>query len=205
MPNVFGPLLSLSASGAFGKTVFYYDTKYGARVRKVKGQFPSYGEAWEVNKEWFKKASDRFKTLTAIQKNAWKCEYHDVCDVYRDIFMGQQIEQWNLSPLNDLTWPNVYCPPYTFPEGYVYFSSQYGRYVAGYETKAVDLIPFKIAGFRWYNSDSKDSPTEADFVIETVKANFYIQWPPEPKPYFFSKAYYFNGSLTDFDYVGEKP
>ena len=50
MPNVFGPLLSLSASGAFGKTVFYYDTKYGARVRKVKGQFPSYGEAWEVNR-----------------------------------------------------------------------------------------------------------------------------------------------------------
>jgi hypothetical protein len=106
MVNVIAPLFSLSASGLIGKTIFYYDTKYGARVRKVKGSFTPPGSVWEVNKEWFKLASDRFKhDLTAENKWAWKLFSSSLCDTYRDVFMGVQIEYWNLSPLNDITWP----------------------------------------------------------------------------------------------------
>jgi hypothetical protein len=205
MPNVFGPLLSLSATGTFGKTVFYYDTKYGARVRKVKGQFPSYGEAWEVNKEWFKKASARAKTLTAIQKNAWKYEYLDICDVWRDIYMGQQIALWNLSPTNDLSWPNIDCPIYTFPSGYIYLNAGYGVYSFGFSTKEIYVVKSKIAGFRWYNSDSINNPTEDDFIGESVHAHYSLDWPGDYKQYFHAKAYYFNGNLTGFQYVGELP
>ena len=33
MVRLIGPAMSLSASGDFGKTIFYYDTKAGARLR----------------------------------------------------------------------------------------------------------------------------------------------------------------------------
>ena len=106
MVNVIAPLFSLSASGLVGKALFYYDTKYGARVRSPKRSFVPPGTIWEVNKEWFKKASDRFKTvLTKEQKWAWMLFSEWYCDTYRDVFMGVQIQYWNLSPLNDVTWP----------------------------------------------------------------------------------------------------
>ena len=108
MVQVIAPLFSLSASGLFGKTILYYDTKYGARARKIKGTFESPGNVWEVNKTWFKKASDRWKfDLPKDSKWAWNFYSEIVCDVGRDIFMGHQIEYWNMSPSNDLIWPVV--------------------------------------------------------------------------------------------------
>ena len=108
MVVVIGPCLSLSASGLYGKALLFYDTKFGARIRKPKSQFVPPGQSWEVNKTWFKQASNRWKlNLTQEQKWAWQVAYPGICDTARDIFMGQQIEQWNLSPLNNLTWPQV--------------------------------------------------------------------------------------------------
>ena len=108
MAQVIAPLFSLSASGLMGKALFFYDTKYGARVRSPKKSFVPPGNIWEVNIAWFQKASDRFKNiLTQEQKWAWKLAYVSDCDTYRDIFMGVQIQYWNLSPLNDVTWPYV--------------------------------------------------------------------------------------------------
>jgi len=108
MPVVTGPLFSLKASGLLGKTIFFYDTKHGARVRRVRKRFTPPGTVWEVNKVWFKMASDRWKyDLAEDMKWAWTSAYPDVCDVGRDLFMGRQIEMWNLSPLNMVTWPPV--------------------------------------------------------------------------------------------------
>ena len=107
MTVLVGPCFSLAASGLVGKALLYYDTKYGARVRKPRSRFTPPGTAWEINKVWFKKASDRAKTLTREQKWAFRVAYPEICDSWRDIFMGKQIEFWNLSPLNDLTWPHV--------------------------------------------------------------------------------------------------
>jgi len=105
MTVLIGPCFSLSASGSVGKALLYYDTKFGARVRIVKRRFESPGVAWEINKSWFKMASDRAKGLDRWQKKAWSIAYSAICDSWRDIFMGKQIELWNLSPLNNITWP----------------------------------------------------------------------------------------------------
>jgi hypothetical protein len=111
MAQVIAPLFSLSASGLMGKALFFYDTKYGARVRSPKKTFVPPGNIWEVNKAWFQMASDRFKNdLTQEQKWAWKLAYVSDCDTYRDIFMGVQIQYWNLSPENMITWPLVGVP-----------------------------------------------------------------------------------------------
>ena len=107
MPVLLGPLFSLSASGLMGKALLFYDTKYGARVRKPKSKFVPPNSIWEVNIEWFKKASIRSRTLTFCQKEAWKRYSSSLCDTWRDIFMGAQIEAWNLHPTNDISWPNI--------------------------------------------------------------------------------------------------
>ena len=205
MPVLLGPLFSMSASGLFSKALLFYDTKYGARVRLPKKRFVPPNNVWEVNKEWFKKASDRVKTLTAIQKQAWKYEYLDICDVWRDIFMGQQIELWNLSPLNDLSWPNIDCPVYTFSPGFVYYYDQSDSYSVGFRTKDYLVIEAKIAGFRWYNTDDFGNPVEEDFKKETVVAHTSFSADDNPKQYFYAKAYYFNGNLTGFQYIGQLP
>lgn len=107
MVNVIAPCFSLSATGLLGKALFYYDTKYGARVRTPKRTFVPPGSVWEVNQLWFRAASDRSKTLNREQRLAWEKAYPGACDSWRDIFMGKQIELWNLSPANNLTWPPV--------------------------------------------------------------------------------------------------
>ena len=107
MVNVVGPLMSLAATGNMKDALFYYDTKFGARIRVPKRQFSPPGQAWIVNQEWFKLANQHSKGLSGEQRLAWKIAYPGKCDTWRDIFMGKQIEFWNLSPQNDLTWPPV--------------------------------------------------------------------------------------------------
>ncbi len=110
MVTVIAPCFSLSASGLLGKALFYYDTKFGARVRIPKRTFVPPGSIWEVNKEFFKLANTRSKSLTKEQRLAWQKAYPGECDAWRDIFMGRQIEAWTLSPTNNLTWPLIHPP-----------------------------------------------------------------------------------------------
>ena len=164
MANVMAPLFSMSAHGLFGKTIFFYDTKYGARARRSQGKFTPPGSVWEVNKTWFKMASDRFKTFDSIEKRAWRQAYQTICDTYRDLYMGQQIESWNLSPLNDLTWPSVGIPNLQQPlvlAGRNYKSSGdfSWRYLSWWPVKCYDHSgpTEKIYAYRGYKNELADS------------------------------------------------
>jgi len=202
MPNVFGPLLSLSASGAFGKTVFYYDTKYGARVRKVKGQFPSYGEAWEVNKEWFKKASDRWKkVLLADAKLAWNLYYSDVCDIGRDIFMGRQIEFWNLHPTNDITYPLVSVQDI----GVITFGYKQEDWNLKVWWDDFDILKVEkntCAALYARKFDDPSEPGEDDIIYRGASRYQKIGIYPDHDNYIWGGARYFNGEKKMF-YIGK--
>lgn len=105
-----GPVLSLSATGQFGKTIFYYESPHGAVARIKKRTFTPPAGSWFVNNVYFKAASDRAKAFSKAQQKAWNLAFPTICDTWRDIYMGKQIEAWNLSPVNDLTWPPVSLP-----------------------------------------------------------------------------------------------
>ncbi len=107
MVKLVGPLFSLSATGALGDYLFYYESPYGPVVRSKKRYYKNAAQYWTVNQEWFKAANIASKNLNLEQKWAWNAAYPQMCDSWRDIFVGHQIEAWNLSPENNLTWPNV--------------------------------------------------------------------------------------------------
>jgi len=173
MTVLIGPCFSLSASGSVGKALLYYDTKFGARVRIVKRRFESPGVAWEINKSWFKMASDRAKGLDRWQKKAWGIAYSAICDSWRDIFMGKQIELWNLSPLNNITWPPVVAQgigTINFSEGVdkglevKYYLAEYSP--GGTKLSNVEMLRRKekwAVGWVWFKVlNNAGSPTEAD-------------------------------------------
>jgi len=172
MANVIGPLLSLSASGLFSKALFYYDTKYGARVRKPKSIFTPPSQIWEVNIGWFKQASARFKTFTSEIKNAWKLVYTEACDTYRDIFMGQQIAAWNLHPTNDITWPQVTVVDigdFTFAHGTEYVSK-----VSWWFDESNDALIRKwTCGSLWWNLLDNPNPPNAGDEYEYRTSDYY--------------------------------
>lgn len=167
MVSVIAPLFSISATGLIGKTILYYNTKYGARVRKIKRGDVVYGNTWEVNKEWFKLASTRAKLLTEWMKKAWLTSYADKCDTWRDLFMGKQIEMWNLSPLNDILWP----PVSVGDVGAVSFIDvrEYDSVVfAVVVVEDFDVKDLYCVSYVWFNVlDSLNPPVEANLVIET--------------------------------------
>ena len=114
MVRLVGPLFSLSASGTFAGTVKYWYGPYGPVCGSPKRAVGATTPLWEINKEWFKAASDRWKTFNAVVKKAWHLYAHGKGDCGRDLFMGKQIEMWNLSPVNDVTFPTA--PYYSIPD-----------------------------------------------------------------------------------------
>jgi len=194
MSVVVGPLFSMSASGLFKKALLFYDTKYGARVRAPKKTFVPPGNIWEVNIEWFKKASVRSKTLDFWQKRAWSLAYLSVCDVWRDIFMGKQIEAWNLSPLNDLTWPLVDIKdvgPITFAHG-MEFEGEVRWWV---ETINGILREKYSVGYLWWKVlDDDREPVEDDLVKATLKSSYEFEFTAGHDNYLWGGVRYINGS-----------
>lgn len=177
MVVVLGPCFSLSASGLMGKALLYYDTKYGARVRIPKRTFVPPAPIWEINIVWFKAASDRAKTLTTEQKWAWQKAYPGKCDAWRDIFMGKQIEWWNLSPQNDLTWPPLVAGnpgPITANEGTIFVGS------VNTWLEAEDQVSFKkwCASWVWCRVlDNAGKPVDADVVKFRKVGRWYGKEP----------------------------
>jgi hypothetical protein len=89
-----------------GKALLYYDSKGRSIIRSPRKTFVPPGNAWEVNKEWFTLANDRWKNdLTTEQRWAWEFYSLSHCDIGRDLFVGKQIQMWNMSPQNMVTWP----------------------------------------------------------------------------------------------------
>ncbi len=167
MTKLVGPCFSLAAVGTLGKVLFYYDSKYGAVVRIPPRQQRNVGQAFEVNKEWFKAASARSKTLNRWQRRAWEVAYPLACDSWRDIFMGHQIEAWNKSHLNDLTWPQI------SPQdvGSIFWEERiYGALSVQWKVKEWNdnLIRTWTVGSLWWNRlDNAGVPRESDLVKET--------------------------------------
>lgn len=194
MTVLVGPLFSLSASGLFGKCLLYYSSGGWPRVRKVSSRFKSPGNVWEVNKEWFKKASERAKTLTEWQKKAWPIAYPSACDSWRDLFMGKQIEMWNASPLNDISWP---------PCGVGKESALYPELIKE-ETTYIDVrlllgafttFDRYCVSFVWFNVlDSMDNPTEDDLVVETELQQHLINLEAGHTNYIYGGVRYVNGT-----------
>jgi len=180
MTVVVGPCFSMSASGLLGKVLLYYDTKYGARIRSPKKTFVPPSQAWEVNKVWFTQASTRWSTLSIFARRAWNHYSLEICDIGRDLFMGRQIEMWNLSPLNDVIWPPLGNPEIPaapsdlmFKDGWwpanIYDEDTNKRKVLLWEGYK-DYWQLSIVGVRWYQKlDDPSNPTAADLKAE----NYY--------------------------------
>ena len=164
MVVVLGPCFSTSASGLLGKALLYYDTKYGARIRTPKRTFTPPSQSWIVNQEWFKKANARSRIITGWQKFAWLLAYPGICDTWRDIFMGKQIEMWNISPLNDVTWP----PLTPGDSGWVKaIPGQQYENIISIRIETEDVIKRKRWAFAWVFFlvlDNARQPREADMI-----------------------------------------
>jgi len=212
MSVLVGPLFSLSASGLLGKALFYYDTKYGARVRVPKKSFVPPGAIWEVNKEWFKAASDRWKkVLTNPMKWAWKLAYSGKCDTARDIFMGQQIELWNLSPLNNLTWPTKGVAP--VGEFYIDYDEYVGEINCWFRSPESMNTPtptreswVKIKQYCsssvWANKlDNSNPPSEEEITKEKQGWQYKFALETGHVNYLWGGLRYYNGNI-EWRFIG---
>ena len=194
MVSVIAPAFSLSASGLLGKALFYYDTKYGARVRTPKRTFKPPGNVWEVNKAFFILASERAKSLTSWQKKAWERAYPGICDSWRDIFMGKQIEFWNLSPLNNLTWPPISpqdVGPITFNHGLEYVGSIY------WTVDTVDDRKMRKWGVNWLwwrVLNNARQPVESDLVSQSSYPGYEFSFVAGSTNYLWAGMRYLNGT-----------
>lgn len=194
MVKVIAPLFSLSASGVIGKCLLYYGVGGYPRVRRVRSRFTSPGNIWEVNKEWFKKASARAKTLTEWQKKAWPIAYPSKCDTWRDIFMGKQIEMWNASPLNDISWPP--CGVGKVGDIYVDLDEEYDLVVfVSVALESYTVFDRYCVGWVWFNVlDSPNAPTEDDLSVETGIQNPSVNLEAGHTNYIWGGVRYVNGS-----------
>jgi hypothetical protein len=204
MVKVLGPVMSLSASGDLGGSINFFYGKSGPVVRKKLKYKPPYSNVWEVNKVYFAAASERWKSFSAIQKNAWAIYLRPICDTTRDRFMGEQIQAWNASPLNDLSWPQVGLPVIIWPEPEIYYSPDTSYYSISTMFKEITYEEFLICGMNWYNSASKVVCQESDFLKSTVLPYTKFYSTEIPKHYIWVKAWRVNGSLSEFHYLGEK-
>jgi len=198
MVKLVGPVMSLSASGDFGKTINFFYSKYGPVARKKLKYKPPYGNVWNVNKAFFTAASDRWMSLSDIQKNAWKIYFIEICDTARDLFMGAQIEAWNLSPLNDLTWPSVSLKDIVWPEYEVWHSLTKQEWYPQSGFKSVTYEEFQICSMRWYNTDSWISCDESSFLKETIMPYTKFTEAEITKTYFWIRPRRLDGSLGPF-------
>lgn len=178
MVSVIAPCFSLSASGTVGKALLYYDTKYGARIRTPKRRFTPPGTIWEVNKVWFEKANTRSKSLTREQRLAWQSAYPGMCDSWRDIFMGKQIEAWNLSPSNNLTWPQIVAQPVgdiEWSDGWWDYDNKYRFWMNEWDNKK--FRAWTVGSLWWNILDNPRAPTADDpYFFRTYPAySFEVQ------------------------------
>lgn len=110
MAKLVGPLMSLSASGKFADTFRFWYGPYGPVCGSLKRYKHATTPAWEVNTVLFKNASNRWNTFNKVVRKAWFLFAYGKGDCGRDLFMGKQIEMWNLSLLNDITYPTAPYP-----------------------------------------------------------------------------------------------
>jgi len=208
MVVVVGPCLSLSASGLIGKALLFYDSKLGARIRSPKKSFVPPGQAWEVNKTWFKLASDRWKSLNEFQKRAWNHYSVGLYDVGRDYFMGRQIEMWNLSPLNNVSWPPVSSPELPTPPQLTFTQTGWwpvNIYNITTQSPKIELWEnYKdewqksIVGVRWYRVyDSDSPPLSGNLWAEVYSTNYtFFNWAGHWSNYWYEFIRW-DGTYTD--------
>jgi hypothetical protein len=156
MVMLVGPAFSLTASGQFGKSVLFYESPHGAVLRMKKRYFTPPSQSWYVNNEYFKSASDRARAFNSAQKKAWNQAYPTICDTWRDIYMGKQIEAWNLSVTNDLSWPAVLIPA-PFPS--VQISESFSLPTRKIELEGDFWEFLKRWGVEYYWAKKVDDPT----------------------------------------------
>lgn len=191
---VVGPCFSLSASGLLGKALLYYEHPWGARVRAPKKTFVPPAPIWEVNQVWFKAASDRSKTLNTWQKRAWEQAYPGICDNWRDIFMGKQIEYWNMSPLNDLTWPPVSpqdIGDLTFRSGTEFVGSIYWTLV---DYDVVLMTKWVVSTLWWRILNNPRVPVESDLVAQKARFGNEFSFVAGNTNYLWGGVRYVNGT-----------
>lgn len=215
MVKLVGPCMSLSATGELGKALFYYESPYGPVVRLKKRYMGNAAQVWYLNQTWFKAASDRAKQLTQEQKWAWQTAYPLICDTWRDIFMGRQIEAWNMSPENDLTWPQItpsVVTPLFFDHGVDFYKAGFHRmYFSTYllEQAGFSVIEFKEA-FRkncsnfiyWVSVNAGFTPNgENSFGVSRSSG---VSFAPASglTYYMWGGIRYINGTYS-FVYIGE--
>lgn len=203
MVKLVGPMMSLEASGNFAKTVNFFYGPAGAVVRLKKRIFTPPGQVWYVNQAAFKAASDRWKTFSKIQQNAWNMSFFTICDTGRDLFMGKQIENWNLSPENDLSWPEKYVPDFPWPEGRSYTNDDTGTVDFYLIMSGEKPSEWKVPGFKWCSSESKTGLVNPFFLGETVKPRIVIKQISMPATYCWAAAWRSNGLIDLYKYVAQ--
>jgi hypothetical protein len=180
----------------------YYDTKYGARARTVRSDFNPGGTVWEVNKVWFKLASDRAKTLTQEQKWAWQKAYLSVCDVWRDLFMGKQIEAWNNSPQNNLTWPQVGVKKLD-SMSFKINNSEHPKVYVNWDVIDLEIVRWNVSNYMyWSSEDPGFEPTGENVPRVSQHGGVSFTVVPGQTTYFWGGVRYMNGDCA-FVFVGE--
>lgn len=186
MVKVVGPAFSLAATGSIGSAIFYYDHPYGAMVRGPRRKRPeNVAQIFTLNQTWFEAANTRSKTLTKVQREAWQKAYPGICDNWRDIFMGKQIEAWNMFAGNDLTWPQITVKKLDPPVFHVIQSQTYlGRWVAMIDEKVDEYEKVGAGVLVWkvldnpaqpgIGSVTKESTSKWNEIILTTSATNYI-------------------------------
>lgn len=201
MANVVGPLLSLSASGNFAKTLNFYWGKEGPVARRVKKTWKPPGEIWYVNVDWFRAASDRYKSFSIFQKNAWTLYFLGLCDTARCKFMGLQISLWNQSYLNDLSWPPFSHNIIKWNDAQYYENNETESIFISLSYKQYDMKNNEICGIRWYNSSSSSFCDESFFLRATTLPYTNFSKSEIKYSYWWVKPYRFDGSLDPFHLV----
>jgi len=201
MVKVVGPMMSLEASGNFAKTVNFFYGPNGAVVRSKKKIFTPPGQIWYLNQIVFKAASARWKSFPKIQKNAWALSLLSMCDIPRDLFMGKQIESWNLSPDNDLSWPETVVPDVPWPKGKSYINDGAGTVSFYYQMSGEKPAVWKLAGFFWYSSESKTSLVNPIFLGESIAPRIVVRQIVMPSAYCWVAAWRSNGTLEPVQFV----
>jgi hypothetical protein len=195
MVCLVGPVMSLSATGNFGKSLNFVQTPYGAVVRVKKRAFIAPGPKWYVNQAFFNAATLRWAGFSAVQQNAWAITFNKWCDTARDLFMGKQIAEWNKNPANDLTWPDTVVPDFPWPEGRSFTNDDVNTVSFYFKITGTDFHDWKVCGFRWLASESKTSLVNPVIMGDTKKERIVLPQSTMPTPYMWAAAWRTNGVL----------
>jgi len=196
-----GPMLSLSATGNFGKSLNFFYGPNGAVIRRLKRSFTPPGQIWYVNQIAFNAASVRWASFSRVQQNAWALFFGSMCDIPRDLFMGKQIESWNMHPDYDLSWPESHVPDFPWPPGRCYINTDVYTVSFSLEFSGEKQSQWKIPGFRWYSSESQASLVNPVFIGETYTPRLTIKEAAMPSSYCWAAAIRSNGIIDPAKFV----